>query len=254
MKWRMRFVFVALLVSIFVAPYVYDARGKFAFGFAGILICLYFLFRKRAVALSGLMVSRKQLFVASLIFAAFASFSHWLIHSASSRFGLTAVPYDQLDWRLSPIFQVLNEEIVTRALLLGFVAKFIPYRLIVSIFAAAIFTALHYLLYRFNLHSSVSLFPLTLLNLFLFGVLCNSLFLKWRHIWFCYAIHLGWNLSRFTRDFVKGETPIPEGMTFNIFEGQIWLTAVLIFGVLSTFSLWYSTEITTEQIRSSEVG
>lgn len=229
----MRYFASLLLVVSFSLPYVLDFQGKFLFASVGVLAALYLTVQSRTMTVAGLKCSPKHLAISVLILAIVFLFSNWLINTHTERLGLTVLPYEGIEWRLSPVFQVLNEEIVTRALLLGFLIRFFRQQWIVSAAAAAAFTGLHYLLYRFSLHAQVDLLPLTLFNLFLFGLLCNSLFLTWRHIWLGYAIHLGWNLNRFTKDFLMSGTPAREGMTFNFFEGSIWLTAVLLVGLFA---------------------
>jgi membrane protease YdiL (CAAX protease family) len=128
-------------------------------------------------------------------------------------------------------FQTLNEEIVLRAMLLTALAHIVKVRLATSISVAALFTILHFVLYRFGPpHAALSIQSLT--TLLLVGWAFNEFFLATGSIAIPYGIHLGWNLTRFGEDWIAQGSPysLPDGLDFNLIEGNsrvIVLAAIL---------------------------
>jgi membrane protease YdiL (CAAX protease family) len=96
--------------------------------------------------------------------------------------------------QLGLLFQSLNEEVLFRALLIGFVLHYVRSRVLISTGLAFIFAAAHFLLYRYSNPLHLALSPLALLTLFLAGLVMNNLYLAFRHIGFSWAFHAGWNI------------------------------------------------------------
>jgi membrane protease YdiL (CAAX protease family) len=129
-------------------------------------------------------------------------------------------------------FQTLNEEMVLRALLLTVLAHFMKVRFLVSIAVAGFFTSAHFVLYRFG-SPQTSLSVQALTSLFLVGFAFNEFFLASGSIAVPWAIHLGWNLTRFGNDWIgqgRNET-LPQGTDFNLIEGNPWV--VILAAVLA---------------------
>lgn len=139
--------------------------------------------------------------------------------------------------RTRPVFQVLNEELVLRGLLLTVLAvRTRRHPALASAAVAAVFSGLHQALYPLKDGSWLGFGAL--LNLFLFGVWANAAFLRSRHIGWGLAVHLGWNLNRFTGDFVRAGQIVPEGQLFDPLEGSLWLTGpLLVLAVIETARL-----------------
>ena len=219
----------ALVIALvaFAFPYFVDLRWKFAIG-----TVLFFAFLKLALGKSwrkdaGLKIPKRQAWLVlgltgTLFLISRALIPHLLIGNP-----IAFVWHEDWVWRASPFLQVLNEEIVLRALLLGFLAKQIRSERAISWGAALLFMLLHWLFYRYNVKGPAFLSPLTLLNLFIFGLVCNSLYLKTRHIGFGFALHAGWNLTRFGGVYYLDKQLVAEGITFNSIEGSLWLTALM---------------------------
>jgi membrane protease YdiL (CAAX protease family) len=94
-------------------------------------------------------------------------------------------------------------------------------RLLVSATVAAVFVALHFVLYRFGPpHAALSVQALA--TLLLAGLAFNELFLATGSIAIPFAIHLGWNLTRFGNDWIeqRSSDPLPQGTDFNLIEGN----------------------------------
>ncbi len=53
--------------------------------------------------------------------------------------------------------------------------------------------------------------------------------IAFRHIGFGLALHAGWNLTRFSGDFIYQDEVMHEGATFNLLEGSGYLATLLLF-------------------------
>lgn len=120
-------------------------------------------------------------------------------------------------WR---ICQPLNEEIVLRALLLGFFARYFRHRAYLAILSALVFSLLHLLLYYYGVFAT-RLELGTLLTLFFFGLSANALYLTFNHIGFGFVIHMAWNWWRFSGKIVKDGITLNEPQSFNALEGSV---------------------------------
>ena len=132
-------------------------------------------------------------------------------------------------------FQTLNEEMVLRALLLSALAQIVNARLLVIATVASVFVVLHFVLYRFGPpHAALSVQALA--TLFLAGLAFNELFLATGSIAVPFAIHLGWNLTRFGNDWIEqgSSKPLPQGLDFNLIEGDWRVTGLAVALVLIT--------------------
>jgi membrane protease YdiL (CAAX protease family) len=99
-----------------------------------------------------------------------------------------------IEQQVGLLFQALNEEIFFRALLIGFILQFARSAALVSAGLAFVFSAAHFLLYRFANPLHVALSLTALATLFFTGMAWNNLYLRFRHIGFSWALHAGWNV------------------------------------------------------------
>jgi membrane protease YdiL (CAAX protease family) len=138
--------------------------------------------------------------------------------------------HNDLAWMLLAMpFQTLNEEMVLRALLLTALAHILKVRFFLSIAVAGVFALLHVVLYRFAPpHATLSVQALT--TLLFAGFALNELFLATGSIAGPWAIHFGWNLTRFGNDWIGQSSPgrIPQGADFNWVEGNPWVIALAV--------------------------
>ncbi|HYS45638.1 MAG TPA: CPBP family intramembrane glutamic endopeptidase [Rhizomicrobium sp.] len=100
----------------------------------------------------------------------------------------------RVEQQLGLLFQSLNEEILFRALLIGFLLQYLRSSVLISVGLACVFSAAHFLLYRFPNPLHLPLSWTALLTLFLAGAAMNNLYLAFRHIGFSWAFHAGWNI------------------------------------------------------------
>lgn len=131
-------------------------------------------------------------------------------------------------WKyLAVPFQTLNEEMVLRAFLLTSLARLVNRPIAVSAGVAAIFAALHFVLYRFGPpNTGLSIEALT--TLFLVSMALNQLFFRTGNIAVPCGVHLGWNLTRFGNDWIAQSSGIflADGRDFNLIEGNTIILAL----------------------------
>lgn len=161
-----------------------------------------------------------------LLFASYIN-AKYLINYQLAKSGITTQDFDT-QWNFTVILQVLNEEIVLRSVLCFFLSKYLKaVNWCYAYGLAAVFTVLHLAFYL--LAQKVLLEWKALIVIFLFGLLCNLLFLKFQHIWYGYALHGAWNLVRFTQAYFLNGSQLAEGELFNYIEGSI----LLMWGLVS---------------------
>lgn len=219
-----------LLIFFFIIPYCQPFWWKFIIALPFILLITHYKYPYKTLEQAGLNIPLKQLCISCGIFLIFFLLSHFYINIIIVQKDILFYPNPPI-WILTIIFQVFNEEIVTRALLLNFLKTKIKKNITCAIVAALSFAILHFLLYYPV--AKIILNPQALLAIFLFGLICNFLFLKFKHIGFGLAMHLGWNIVRFSGVYFKNNMMIPEGQLFNMFEG----TWSIIFFLIALITL-----------------
>lgn len=230
------------LAACFLAPYIVttDLWWKFFPATALIIYCQYRATPTRWTSDLGLTMTGRELAQALVALGvatwAFRRFLLWLAADLGLESGAALVP---TEWRLLPIAQSFNEEMIFRALLLGYVARHLQDRWWLSPVCAGLFAAAHFLFYRYGIQS-VTLSATTLTTLFFFGMTANDLFLRYRHIGYTVALHLGWNLTRFGESWMYHDHWLGEAQGFNMIEGDtraaigavaLWILVRIIFNL-----------------------
>ncbi len=192
-------------------------------------------------------MKRGEILCSFLLFGVFFGVSTNLVTVLAQQGGLELRRGPAFPQSLLQLLQVLNEEIVFRALLLRAVIHLCGRRkiavLLASILCALVFSVGHFLLYYFNeipANQSV-LQPLTLLNLFLFGLACSWAFIKSGSIAFPLALHAAWNIPRFGSFFYSNGSFVYDGPIFNVLEGTWDVTFLIAFG-LDLVSIYHSSK------------
>lgn len=134
--------------------------------------------------------------------------------------------------RTHQLFQVLNDEIVLRAVLLGTLVRAAGHPKAIVLLTALAFSFGHYVVYRLG---AVQVEWPALASLFSFGVIANCLFLWSRHIGYGLALHFAWNLLRFDNVYYLAGRPLSEGATFNYIEGNAWIASTSLAGAALLF-------------------
>lgn len=141
-------------------------------------------------------------------------------------------------WQVHQFFQVFNDELVMRAALLTVLIRLMRHRVAAIVLLAGVFALLHYVFYGVD---GMVIQPATLLSLFSFGVIGNTLFVRFGHIGYSLALHYAWNFYRFNTRYYLDGWRLREGDSFNYIEGNTWVVAVsvaLMVGVLGAYVMW----------------
>ena len=241
-KFRRRTAGVSLAITAFLVPYTLGwgwAWWKFAGASLAIILSLCWANPKDSVSKLGLRMGRIDIGLAVLSLFSVGLMAAYVIPHILRSFGYAADISYSHSWRyLATPFQVLNEEMVLRAVLLTILARLVDRKVVVSVSVATVFAAAHFLLCRFGPpRTALSINALT--TLFLVGVALNQFFFTTGNIAIPFGIHLGWNFTRFGSHWV-GQTSgldLPVGMDFNLIEGNfivIALAAILLVLAVGT--------------------
>jgi membrane protease YdiL (CAAX protease family) len=160
---------------------------------AAIAGALRLLLGRQWTGYAGLKLPPTHVLMVAVAFAMVATASGMLLPIIYEAAGLKAGAPDIRE-QTGFLFQAFNEEILFRALLIGFIVQYVRWALPVSLVVAFLFSAAHFLLYRFSNPMHLALSITALATLFLAGVAWNNLYLAFRHIGFSWALHAGWNV------------------------------------------------------------
>jgi hypothetical protein len=134
------------------------------------------------------------------------------------------------DWvfRLQQFFQVFNEELVLRAMLLTAALSLFKKSWVSIFLVALVFSGSHFAIYSL-IEPEALISGMTLVNLFLFALVCNYSYFTFGNIAYCLAIHGGWNLYRFSGELFQNNStnPLVESETFNLIESSYWVTGLI---------------------------
>jgi hypothetical protein len=189
--------FVAPLVVALLLPWPLllgpDNWWAFVLITAAIAVTLRLVLGPGWTSIAGLKLSPAHALLVIASLAIVATGSKLLLAAVYQSAGLISKPAN-IENQIGFLFQALNEEILFRALLIGFIIQYVRSAPLVSIGLALLFSATHFFLYRFSnpLHLSLSLAALA--TLFFAGVVMNSLYLIFRHVGFSWSLHAGWNV------------------------------------------------------------
>jgi len=198
----------ALLVVAALMPWplliTRDNWWAFVLVSAAIVGALRLLLGRHWTNYAGLKLPPTHALLVVMTFAVVAAGSKMLLHHVYETAGLRANTLS-IEEQTGFLFQAFNEEILFRALLIGFIFQYVRSAPLISLGVAFLFAASHFLLYRFGtLHMALSITALA--TLFLAGVAMNNLYLAFRHIGFSWAIHAGWNIVWLPAAFYDAST------------------------------------------------
>lgn len=212
-----------LIGGLVLGQFLFEPWWRFPLATLGILLIAQLGYGRDGWQRLGLVIPRWHAAAALALLATLYGLSLWLQALLA---GLQGLSYMQPTgtaawlWQTGLLFQVLNEEILLRALLLGWLKRKLRSERLIMLVTTAVFAGLHILLYLFL--ADVSLAPGPLLTLLIYCLIANLLFLRSGHIAFAFALHAGWNLNRFTAVYVDGSQRLSEAQTFNAIEGKLW--------------------------------
>ena len=204
-----------------------DNWWAFAAATAAILVALRLLLGEQWAATAGLELTPIDALAALAAFALVAAGTKMLLPGVYAANDLKAnAPH--VEQQFGFLFQSLNEEILFRALMIGFVLQYVRSAALVSLGVAFVFSAAHFLLYRFSNPLHMALSVTALATLFFGGVAMNNFYLAFRHIGFSWALHAGWNvvwLSAWPHDAATN-VPLAEPQLFDRVLGSLMIAAI----------------------------
>lgn len=232
----------ALLVIAFLVPYNLDTWWKFFAASAAMLVIGRWLWREGTLRVLGLAIPKRELVISGILTVLFAILVRVLVLNVCTA---NHIVFDtsmyHWGWKVNPIAQVLNEEIVFRALLLAGLVRFFRNPMLAATLSAVAFAAAHWVLY--STMNGISLPATTLTTLFAFGMASSLLFLRFGHIGYSCALHLGWNLTKLEGTFINESVQPPhwlhEGEGFVLIEGAPSITALSLVLFAICLWLWY---------------
>jgi membrane protease YdiL (CAAX protease family) len=194
---------------------------------AAIVVALRLVLGRQWKRYAGLNLRATHLLIAIAVFALVATGSTILLHHVYEMVGLRANA-PPIEGQIGFLFQAFNEEILFRALLIGFIVQFIRSAPVISLGAAFLFATAHFLLYRFSNPMHLALSITALATLFLAGVAMNNLYLAFRHIGFSWALHAGWNVVWLPATIydVASDERLYEPQVFNRVLGSPTIAAI----------------------------
>jgi hypothetical protein len=204
--WAMLFALLAVAAllpwPLLLGP---DNWWAFILAAAAIVGVLRLVFGRQWASRSGLRLSPTQAVMVVVAFAVITMGSRMLLPNIYQAAGLKA-DAPNIAGQVGFLFQAFNEEILFRALMIGFILQFVRSPLLVSLGLAVVFSAAHFLLYRFSNPMHLALSIAALATLFFAGVAMNNLYLAFRHIGFSWALHAGWNVVWLPAAFYDAST------------------------------------------------
>jgi hypothetical protein len=227
-RWRtvgMLFAIVAFLV-----PYTVGwGWGWWKFVGASLVIILSMRWAKPQTFISelGIRIYKADIGLAGISLLLVGVIASYVIPKILHPLGyVPGIPYSHVWKYLATPFQALNEEMVLRAFLLTIFMRLLKRPIVVSLVVAALFTVLHFLLYRFGPPNTALSFK-ALTTLFLVALALNQFFFTTGNIAIPFGIHLGWNFTRFSNDWIAQSSGgnLPDGMDFNLIEGNFMVVA-----------------------------
>ena len=160
---------------------------------AAIMGALRLLLGRQWTCFAGLKLPPTHVLIVVVAFATVATASKILLPIVYEAAGLKANA-PEMKAQIGFLFQALNEEILFRALMIGFIMQYVRSAPLVSVGLALLFSATHFFLYRFSNPMHLPLSIAALATLFFAGVAMNSLYLIFRHVGFSWSLHAGWNV------------------------------------------------------------
>ena len=227
---------VALVLSFFV-PYLLDSPFEFALGTVGLYFSLRVIFGRHWRAKAGLHLNSREVLSSAALLVVMYFGAEFAVSSLLGRIDGRTVASSPIvhptvwgmwAWKFSPFFQALNEEIVLRALLLGLLFRIVDLPVLVCSVTGVLLAVAQLFFFEMGFAGGGADFSfLLLVNLSLFGILCNLLFLWSGHIGFGVALHAGWYLVRSTSQYSVGGRTLSAAQSANLIEGS-WAMLVLL--------------------------
>lgn len=182
----------------------------------------------------GLVMSPKQLAISLALFAALLPLFSYVLFTWVIVEPLSVERYSYPPAQVHQFFQVFNDEILLRAALLTVLLKAFPHPKTVLLVPAVFFAIAHHVVYR---SGAVQIDWPAMLSIFSFAAIANTLFIRYRHIGYGFALHYAWNFYRFNSRYYLNGASLSEGASFNYIEGDSLVVVLSLAVFVLVFSL-----------------
>jgi len=214
-------VFVATSVTLaaYLFPYFYlTAHWWRSIPSAGVILLTGAVFFGRDMpSVYGLVMGWKQLAISIALFAALLGLFSYVLFNWVVVEPLSVNRYAYPLAQVHQFFQVFNDEVVLRAALLTVLLRAFPHPKTVILVPAVFFAIAHHVVYR---TAAVQIDWPAMVSIFAFAAIANTLFVRYRHIGYGFALHYAWNVDRFNSAYYLDGVRLSEGSTFNAIEGS----------------------------------
>ncbi|MEM7135822.1 MAG: CPBP family glutamic-type intramembrane protease [Myxococcota bacterium] len=225
-------------MCLYVLPFFQpSAWWRFVPSTVAILLCGAIVLGRSAPSFFGLRLGLRASLQSGALLAAAMAGAHFVLSTYVATYLEFSPELSALNV-VHQFFQVLNDEMVMRAALITVVLSLWPAPKAVIPLLAGVFALGHSLFYGLG---GVAIHTPALLTLFAFGVIANTLFVAFGHIWYGFALHYAWNIYRFNAAYYVDGRRLLEGETFNYIEGNAWVTCAslaLMTIVLGVYARW----------------
>ncbi len=232
-------VFLFLISSFtFLSPYFMQMTWwKFAIATVVILLCYRKISPDSYRKILGIELNSSQVLksLGLLIFIALGSAP--LLDNLVNGSGVSRTPIPLFSmWFFQPVFQALNEELITRGAAFYFLKRFMKREWVMSLLVTVLFVAYH--VWFFWIHESVLFSWITIFSLFFATLAMNNVFFHTGNIGITYAIHAGWNYQKFGAEYrhLHNGNTLLDGEKFNLVEGTL---PILLISVTLYFVTLY---------------
>ena len=211
----------------------YSAIGSFL-----IIFFSYMLWRARFAGIIGLKISKEGLKFSMALLTASIISSYFIMNAIAAK-SLVKIQFIAYQNFIHDMFYTLNEELVIGAILLSITARKTRISPVyISIGTAVVFSALHFIFYKWIFDIKGIIQPTALITLFFAGVMRNNLIITAKHIGYAWALHFSWIAVMLGTDHFFTETGIrlSEPDRFNLYLGSSGMLITSI--VLAGLSVW----------------
>jgi len=232
-----------ILVSYMVFSYYYfpgwwySSIGTFLMlGFS------YLLWGDEFLQILGLRLSLRSA-LKTFVLAVIITAGSVLLISYIGSFNGVAVRFTGVRNYYHDVFYILNEEIILGGIPIYYmVARYKINSVKVSVGLAFIFTLMHLVFYRWIFLEKGLIEPVTLISLFMVGIVRNNLIIVSRHIGYSWALHFGWMVVLFGSSpyWIESGNRLTEPERFNMFLGsnEMLATSIVLAGISMIHLLW----------------
>ena len=251
MKYKNNNIWILLVILSYLGLSYLPIFG-WGISFIGTVLIIFFGIKawpKNFRQKLGIPVFLSQYFYSFLLFTVFSIITFNIISQISeiNNYGLAIGSIYNF---IHICFYSLNEELILRGLVLLFLRN--KYERVnpiyISLLVAFVFSVMHYTFYRWifqgDAQGIISL--MTLLSLFLVGIIRNNLILKCAHIGYSWALHFSWMAIMFGFSFYdpKNNNFLSQTERFNFFIGnEITIGISFVLVIVTTIILYNNKKI-----------